>query len=83
MFLLGLLLIILVGSLYVGVGWGIAWILETAFSINVSYTVFMLVALIIYVIKLIAILIPKVWIHKQSKKFDREFESRWNKLNNF
>jgi hypothetical protein len=69
------LLFVGVGSLYAGLGWVVAWILDKGLSVNVNYEIFVWVGVGIFLIKAIPYILIKLWISQKTRQIDKEFES--------
>lgn len=74
MIVLGILIFVGVGALYAGIGWGIAWILEVALSVDVNYTIFVLVALGLFLLKASIGIFSNLYFHKKEREFDKKFK---------
>jgi hypothetical protein len=65
------------GLLYGGIGWCAAWVLEKATDVNVNYSVFVWVAVGIYVLKLVVMGLFYLFTLKKQAQFEREFANKW------
>lgn len=74
---LAITLFIGIGGLYGGIGWVIAWILEKGLNINVNYTIFVVVGIVIFILKAIPMILMKLYADKKAKEFDAEFDKKW------
>lgn len=62
------LFFVLVGVVYAGIGWFIAWIIDLAFDANVNYTAAVVGGLIIYTICVIPVLLVGMGIKKAEEE---------------
>lgn len=63
-----------VAAIYGGIAWGIAWLIETLFSLGVNYTIFVSVGLGLFVLTIIPYVIFGLIAKKQKDAFDKEFK---------
>lgn len=66
-----------IAALYGGIGWGVAWILEKAMNINVNEIIFILVGIGLFILKLIAAVLGKLWVKKQEKSMDKWLQRKY------
>lgn len=65
-------LVIGLGFLYGGIGWCAAWVLQKAINVDVNYTIFVWVAVGIYVLKLIGVVLAYIYSLKKQTEFEKE-----------
>ena len=75
---LSVLVIGIVGALYVGVGWCVAWVFDAGLNVDANYKIFMIVAFAIFLVKLLIAVIGAVFTKKEQKKMDKVFKGyKW------
>lgn len=74
MWVLAIVFLAGVAAIYGGIGWGIAWLLETIFNLEVNYTIFILIGLGMFVLTVIPYIIFGIIAKKQNEAFDKEFK---------
>lgn len=78
MWFLAAILIVGVAAIYGGIAWGIAWLLETIFSLAVNYTIFVSIGLGLFVLTVIPYILFVMIAKKQTDEINKEF-ARFNR----